>query len=116
MKRHLCLLGDADSVHLRRWVQEMLAAAARVRGDGAAAAATRRAARAAAGGAADRLALARGRGAPARADLAPDIVHGHYVTSYGLSAAGCGRHPVVMTAWGSDLLVTPREPARCGAG
>ncbi|HSQ73295.1 MAG TPA: glycosyltransferase, partial [Rubrivivax sp.] len=23
MKRHLCLLGDANSVHLRRWAQEM---------------------------------------------------------------------------------------------
>lgn len=40
----------------------------------------------------------------------PTIVHGHYVTSYGLWAAACGlRCPVVLTAWGSDILVTPRE-------
>jgi glycosyltransferase involved in cell wall biosynthesis len=40
-------------------------------------------------------------------ELAPDIVHAHYLTSYGYLAARCGRHPLVMTAWGSDLLVTP---------
>ena len=39
--------------------------------------------------------------------LAPDIVHAHYTTSYGYLGARCGRHPLVMTAWGSDLLVTP---------
>lgn len=42
--------------------------------------------------------------------LAPHCVHGHYVTSYGLWAAACrGLAPVVLTAWGSDILVTPRE-------
>ena len=40
----------------------------------------------------------------------PDLVHGHYVTSYGLWAAACGLSvPKVLTAWGSDILVTPRE-------
>lgn len=43
------------------------------------------------------------------AQVAPDLVHGHYVTSYGFWAAACGRQPVVLTAWGSDILVTPRE-------
>lgn len=39
----------------------------------------------------------------------PNLVHGHYVTSYGLWAAACGlRVPKVLTAWGSDILVTPR--------
>jgi glycosyltransferase involved in cell wall biosynthesis len=40
----------------------------------------------------------------------PTLVHGHYVTSYGLWAAACGLPcPKVLTAWGSDILVTPRE-------
>lgn len=40
----------------------------------------------------------------------PTLVHGHYVTSYGLWAAACGlKLPVVLTAWGSDILVTPRQ-------
>jgi glycosyltransferase involved in cell wall biosynthesis len=40
----------------------------------------------------------------------PTLVHGHYVTSYGLWAAACGlKVPKVLTAWGSDILVTPRE-------
>lgn len=40
----------------------------------------------------------------------PTLVHGHYVTSYGLWAAACGlKVPKVLTAWGSDILVTPHE-------
>jgi glycosyltransferase involved in cell wall biosynthesis len=40
----------------------------------------------------------------------PTLVHGHYVTSYGLWASACGLAcPTVLTAWGSDILVTPRE-------
>ena len=40
----------------------------------------------------------------------PDLVHGHYVTSYGLWATACGLpQPKVLTAWGSDILVTPRQ-------
>lgn len=43
------------------------------------------------------------------ARLAPDIVHSHYLTSYGMLAATGGRRPLVMTAWGSDILVSPRR-------
>lgn len=52
------------------------------------------------------------------AQIAPDWVHGHYITSYGFWAAasqwprGPGRRvPVALSAWGSDILVTPRESA-----
>ena len=111
VKRHLCLLGDANSVHLRRWAHEMQSRGWRVS-----------------------VVTARPQpmddveqrvlppvqrptdwlwraGAARRhvQDLAPDLVHAHYVTSYGYLAARCGRHPLVMTAWGSDLLVTPRR-------
>ena len=39
----------------------------------------------------------------------PDILHAHYVTSYGLAGALTGRHPLIVTAWGSDVLVMPEE-------
>lgn len=39
----------------------------------------------------------------------PDIIHAHYVTSYGHLAALTKLKPFVMTAWGSDILVAPRE-------
>jgi glycosyltransferase involved in cell wall biosynthesis len=40
----------------------------------------------------------------------PTLVHGHYVTSYGMWAAACGLScPKVLTAWGSDILVTPKQ-------
>jgi glycosyltransferase involved in cell wall biosynthesis len=109
MAEHLCLLGDASSVHLRRWALEMQARGLRVS-----------------------VVTARPqpitdveqrvlppvrrssdwllRAAAARAavgQLAPDLVHAHYVTSYGYLGARCARRPLVMTAWGSDLLVTP---------
>ncbi len=37
----------------------------------------------------------------------PDVVHAHYVSDYGFLAALSGRHPMVVTAWGSDLLIDP---------
>lgn len=107
---HLCLLGDANSVHLRRWAEEMVARGHRV------SVVTARSGPIA--GVDEQRVLppvARSSdwlwrvGAARRAveSLAPDIVHAHYVTSYGYLAARIGRHPLVMTAWGSDLLVTP---------
>jgi glycosyltransferase involved in cell wall biosynthesis len=41
--------------------------------------------------------------------LRPAILHAHYLTSYGLLAALTGVHPLVLTAWGSDVLVTPHH-------
>ncbi len=39
----------------------------------------------------------------------PDVVHAQYLTSYGFLAATAHLHPLVVTAWGSDVLVSPRE-------
>lgn len=109
--RHLCLLGDANSVHLRRWSQEMGARGWRV--------SVVTARPQAIDGVEQRVLppVARRRdwlwrvGAARRAvaALAPDLVHAHYVTSYGWLGARCGRRPLVMTAWGSDVLVTPQR-------
>ncbi|MGQ9598715.1 MAG: glycosyltransferase [Anaerolineae bacterium] len=41
--------------------------------------------------------------------LRPDMLHAHYLTSYGLLGALSGCRPLVLTAWGSDVLVTPRQ-------
>lgn len=37
----------------------------------------------------------------------PDIVHAHNLTGYGYWGALCGFHPLVMTAWGTDVNVYP---------
>ncbi len=42
-------------------------------------------------------------------ELRPALVHAHYLTSYGLLGALSGCRPLVMTAWGSDVLVTPHR-------
>jgi glycosyltransferase involved in cell wall biosynthesis len=41
--------------------------------------------------------------------LQPALLHAHYITSYGLLAALTGYHPLVLTAWGTDVLVTPKQ-------
>lgn len=111
MAEHLCLLGDANSVHLRRWALAMRERGFRVSVvtarpepiegiEQVVLPAVRRRA--------DWLLRA---GAARRAvqRLAPDLVHAHYVTSYGFLAARCNRRPLLMTAWGSDLLVTAQS-------
>lgn len=108
---HICLLGDANSVHLQRWAREMQARGWRV---------SMVTARPAPMDGVEQITLAPVRrssdwlwrvGAARRAvaALQPDLVHAHYVTSYGYLAARVGAQPLVMTAWGSDLLVTPRQ-------
>jgi glycosyltransferase involved in cell wall biosynthesis len=41
----------------------------------------------------------------------PDVVHAHYLTSYGALAALADIHPLLVTAWGSDLLPVPTTTA-----
>lgn len=109
MAPHLCLLGDANSPHTRRWALEMRARGWRV--------SLITARPEPLDGVEQRILppvrrsidwlLRAGAAQRHVRELAPDIVHAHYLTSYGYLAARCDRHPLVMTAWGSDLLVTP---------
>lgn len=41
--------------------------------------------------------------------IAPDVLHAHYATSYGLVGAFAGFSPYVVTALGSDVLISPRQ-------
>ncbi len=106
---HILFMGDACSVHTQRWVSAMA-------GRGWRCTVVSRQAADIAGATVHALdtpdgswpwfaAVPRVR-ALARA-LAPDLVHGHYITSYGMWAASCGRRPLVLSAWGSDILVSP---------
>jgi L-malate glycosyltransferase len=40
-------------------------------------------------------------------EIKPDIVNAHYITSYGFLAALLGIKKLVLSAWGSDILVAP---------
>jgi len=40
--------------------------------------------------------------------IKPDILHAHFVTNYGFFSALCSFNPLVITAWGSDVLVVPQ--------
>ncbi len=41
--------------------------------------------------------------------IRPDILHAHYAGTYGLVGALSGFHPYVVTAWGSDVLLTRKS-------
>ena len=43
------------------------------------------------------------------AQLKPDVLHAIYLSSYGLVGALSNVHPLVISAIGSDVLVTPKE-------
>lgn len=38
----------------------------------------------------------------------PDIIHAHYASSYGLLASFLGRHPLLISMWGSDIFDFPK--------
>ena len=40
-------------------------------------------------------------------DISPDVLHAHYAISYGIIGALTGFRPFVISAWGSDILVSP---------
>ncbi len=121
----ILLVGDASSVHVRRLASGLTAAGLRIevagfQGDPIGGVTLHRLGTLPANVDA-RYALA----IPSLARLIvarrPRVVHAHYVSSYGLMAAGATRMasflrrhvPLVQTAWGTDLLVTARaNPAR----
>lgn len=39
--------------------------------------------------------------------IKPDIIHAHFISKFGFHAAFLGMHPVVMSAWGDDILIIP---------
>jgi L-malate glycosyltransferase len=41
--------------------------------------------------------------------IRPDVLHAHYATSYGFCAALTGFHPLVVTALGTDVLISPNQ-------
>ncbi len=132
----LCVLGDLESIHTRRWIRPFVerghdlhavsyyppsASLAGVtlhtlhpqRSSGAtqtpASAASPRRFAAALPPTALRLISAlryRRRGlARVIREIQPHVLHSHYAVEYGFFAAITGFHPLVVTAWGSDILV-----------
>jgi glycosyltransferase involved in cell wall biosynthesis len=112
----IALLGDAGALHTRRWARALAArgvvtrlfsleALADDEGEAPALDAVRigswplpRAVR---------YPLARFPLARALEAFAPDLVEAHFVPNYGVLGALAGRRPLVVHAWGSDLLVSP---------
>lgn len=43
------------------------------------------------------------------AQLGPDLINAHFVPNYGFAATLAGRRPLVITTWGSDVLLSPKK-------
>jgi len=39
--------------------------------------------------------------------LKPDVIHAHFISKFGFHAAFLGMSPVLMSAWGDDILIIP---------
>jgi len=39
----------------------------------------------------------------------PDLINAHYLTDYGILASKLNFHPLVITCWGSDILIAPAK-------
>lgn len=42
-------------------------------------------------------------------EFKPELLNAHYVTSYGLMGTMSGFHPLAVSAWGSDLLISAKR-------
>ena len=42
-------------------------------------------------------------------EIKPDILHAHFATHYGYWGARTGFHPFVLSTWGDDVLIHPRN-------
>jgi L-malate glycosyltransferase len=108
----LCFLGDAGSIHLQRWVHYFTKAGYQVEVisfrtctiEGAKV-------HLLAQGQSGRIGYLMALGKIRRLvqQIQPDILHAHYATSFGLLALISGFKPLVVSAWGSDVLVAPQE-------
>jgi glycosyltransferase involved in cell wall biosynthesis len=108
----ICFLGDAGSIHLRRWVDYFIKAGYEVDiisfspcpDEGPTV-------HLLAKGRSGRLAYIIGMLKIRRLlkKIKPDLLHAHYATSFGLLAVLSGFHPLVVSAWGSDVLVAPKQ-------
>jgi hypothetical protein len=135
----LCVLGDLDSIHTRRWMQPFVERGHEVHAvsyyppsapvDGVtvhALTAGSGAGESAAGNVPTKRTLRerlpptplrlinalryRRRGlASTIRRIQPHVLHAHYAVEYGFFAATAGFHPLVVTAWGSDILVAAQR-------
>jgi len=39
----------------------------------------------------------------------PDLIHAHFIAKYGFHLIGLNVHPSVVSAWGDDILILPRQ-------
>ena len=111
----ICIVGDAGSVHIKRWVDSLVLKGhtidviseeynaldnAKVHVLFKSGVPKGKLIRAIKGGIRTRKIIK---------SIKPDIVHAHYLTTYGFYVSASGFHPLVVSPWGSDLLIDPKK-------
>ncbi len=110
---HVCVLGNAASIHVQRWALHFAGKGCRVTvisfqpGEIEGIRVHHLPARASGFHLDFLFALVRARRLVQ--EINPDILHSHYATSYGLAGALANRHPYIITAWGTDVFVVPNK-------
>lgn len=112
-KLKICYLGNVRNVHIKRWVEHFSASGHKV---------SVLSLDACDESSPDvqyvhipkwlgcmRYFLAAGRIKKLIEEIKPDILHAHYATGYGLVASLSSWKPLIITAWGSDVLVEPKN-------
>jgi glycosyltransferase involved in cell wall biosynthesis len=115
----ILIVGDASSIALEQWVIEMQARGHEVRVMSPVPAREALAGVTVGTEAGPRIPLVRfvARILRIRSEITlfrPDVVHGHGALDYALWAVLSGFRPVLITAWGSDVLLGPSQSARSG--
>jgi glycosyltransferase involved in cell wall biosynthesis len=107
----LCILGDAGSVHIGKWVEHFVDKGWKVHlislENSRGTAASEHIFRSRARTRWIKYPLSTGKIGRRILKINPDIVNAHFVPNYGLIAALIGRHPLVISCWGSDVLEPP---------
>lgn len=118
-KPRILIVGDASSIALEQWVSEMQERGHEVRVVSPAPAREALAGVTVGTEAGPRIPLVRfvARILRIRSEgkrFRPDVVHGHGALDYALWAVLTGFRPVLITAWGSDVLLGPSQSAKSG--
>lgn len=107
-ERRLVIFGDTISVHVQRWVRGLADRGWHIRIislgggdiDGADCQVIPRRGRLS-------FVTQSNRAAKLAIEFNPDIVHVHYAGGYGLWGVAAGRHPLVVSVWGADVVDLP---------
>ncbi|MFZ5553776.1 MAG: glycosyltransferase [Bacteroidota bacterium] len=112
----ICFFGDGESIHIQRWCEHFVAKGHEVHlisfKNTTSSSYTVHfidAGKISVAGGNSKILLQKSKVKKVLRKIQPDILHSLYATSYGVAGAMAGFHPYVVTALGSDILISPKK-------